>query len=106
MINNLKHGNPLRNVTVEQLCLLNIIPHDQCKGASEEDKKKNMVELCLASLRSCRKLPFLWACDFCTSFLQLSHIEKSAQSSSSETLLDTSEKSPLSGKKRNFLIHS
>ena len=98
---------------MEEACLLNIFPSIAnvkiCKLFPEEEKKKNMVDLCLAWLPGCNKDNQdrkLTICDFCTLFLQLSHIEKSAQSSSSETLLDTSEKSPLSGKKRNFLIHS
>ena len=106
MIKNLEHDNPLRNVTLEKLCLLNIFPGILCQYAPEEEKNKTMVELCVASLPSCNKGRRLTGCDFCILFLQLSQLIQSTQSSSSETLLDTSEKSPLSGKKRNFLIHS
>ena len=87
---------------MEEVCLLNIFPSIAnvkiCKLFPEEEKKKNMVDLCLAWLPGCtkdnqdRKLTI---CDFCTLFLQLSHLRQSAKSSSSETLLDTSEKSPL-----------
>ena len=106
MIKNLEHDNPLRNVTLEKLCLLNIFPGILCQYAPEEEKNKTMVELCVASLPSCNKGRRLTGCDFCILFLQLSQLIQSTQSSSSEALLDTSEKSPLSGKKRNFLIHS